>query len=275
MAKNEVLPGKLHVVELPEEFKITHYICEKKYKTVDDMQFHNHFEFGLCLDGQGVFFIDNKMIQFSKGNVSIIPPGTLHFAQSMDSHPSHWLFIALDVGLPSVSTSGICPNILFDKHMESAINQLVEELEKKEKGYKQIVTKLLDVLLIRARRKNFDAAELFNFDDGISTVYPAIEHIAQHYQEEIRMAELADKCNMSLTQFRRKFEQITGITPLKYLISMRLRMASILLCHTDRKVADIAYDVGYNTLSSFNRHFKESYKHIPKDYRTIYKKKEN
>jgi len=57
------------------------------------------------------------------------------------------------------------------------------------------------------------------------------------------------------------------MTPLKYLLTMRLRMACVLLRLTDKKVSDISFEVGYNTLSSFNRHFKENYKMSPKDYR--------
>lgn len=268
MKKKENLPlGKLHSISFPADFPVTHYRCEKRYKTAEDMQFHNHFEFGLCLEGQGIFFMDNKMVPFAQGNVSIIPPGTPHFVQSLDSHPSLWMFVALDVSVPSSIPSDIAPNIVFDKAMEQMLKLIAEELDGRKEGFKEAIAELFDVLFIRAKRQKTDAPIFFNYGEGLSAVYPAIEYITQHYPEDIEVETLAGLCNMSLTHFRRKFTSVTSMTPLKYLLIMRLRMASVLLRLTDRKIADIALDVGYNTLSSFNRHFKDNYKMSPKDYR--------
>ncbi len=261
------LLGKLNAIDFPVDFPVVHYTCEKKYKTAEDMQFHNHFEFGLCLEGQGIFFIGNKMIPFAQGNISIIPPGTPHFAQSLDSHPSLWMFVAFDLSVPSCPTEGIAPNIVYDKAMEQLLHLVSDELDACNDGFCDVVSSLFDVLLVRARRLNADAPTFFTYSDGLSSVYPAIEYITQHYPEDIEVETLASLCSMSLTHFRRRFVAVTGMTPLKYLLIMRLRMASVLLRRTDRKISDIALDVGYNTLSSFNRHFKENYKISPKDYR--------
>lgn len=266
--KDNILLGKLNIIDFPEDFPAVHYTCEKKYKTVEDMQFHNHFEFGLCLEGQGIFFMGNKMIPFAQGNVSIIPPGTPHFAQSLDAHPSLWLFLAFDPKITTFPTEDIVPNIVYDKAMEQLLHLVTDELSSRTDGYSFATSALLDVLLIRARRLNADAPTFFTYSDGLSSVYPAIEYITQHYPENIEVETLAFLCSMSLTHFRRRFVTVTGMTPLRYLLVMRLRMASVLLRRTDRKISDIAFDVGYNTLSSFNRHFKENYKMSPKDYRT-------
>lgn len=264
---DELLLGKLNIIDFPEDFPVVCYTCEKKYKTAEDMQFHNHFEFGLCLEGQGIFFIGNKMIPFAQGNVSIIPPGTPHFAQSLDTHPSRWMFIALEPSVPSSVPDGIAPNIVYDKAAEQMLRLIAEELEGRAEGFREAVSELFDVLFIRARRLDADAPIFFTYSDGLSAVYPAIEYITRHYPEDIDVDTLAVRCSMSLTHFRRKFASVTGMTPLRYLLVMRLRMASVLLRLTDRKISDIALDVGYNTLSSFNRHFKDNYKMSPKDYR--------
>ncbi|MBQ2840405.1 MAG: helix-turn-helix transcriptional regulator [Oscillospiraceae bacterium] len=265
--QNNLLLGKLHTVDFPKEFPVTYYFCEKKYKTAEDMQFHNHFEFGLCLEGQGIFFIGNKMIPFAQGNVSIIPPGTPHFAQSLNSHPSRWMFVSFELSVPSHVPEDISPSIVYDSAIEQMLKLISEELEKKKCGYEAAVSHLLDVLFIRAQRLDIDAQILFNYGDGLSAVYPAIEYISQHYPDDITVEALSSMCRMSLTNFRRRFASVTGMTPLRYILAMRLRMASVLLRVSDRKISDIALDVGYNTLSSFNRHFRESYNMSPRDYR--------
>ncbi len=268
MNKNdELLLGKLNTVEFPDDFPVIHYTCEKKYKTAEDMQFHKHFEFGLCLEGQGMFFIDNMMIPFAQGNISIIPPGIPHFAQSLDTHPSLWLFIAVDTSVIGDIPVSVLPSIIYDKSTEQLLRLVAEELDSKSDGYMQVIRNLFNILFIRAGRLNADGQTFFNYGEGLPEVYPAIEYITQHYPDDISIESLASLCNMSLTHFRRKFAAVTGMSPLRYLLIMRLRMASRLLHMSDRRISDIALDVGYNTLSSFNRHFKDHYKMSPKDYR--------
>jgi AraC family transcriptional activator of mtrCDE len=67
---------------------------------------------------------------------------------------------------------------------------------------------------------------------------------------------LATRCRLSVTHFRRRFLQATGRTPLAYLIELRIRIAMGLLAGTQRPVLEIADEIGFPTLSSFNRHFR-------------------
>ncbi len=266
MQKNKTEIGKLHTLDLPEDFPVLHYNCEKKRKTAEDMQYHDHFEFGLCLEGQGIFFIGNQMVPFAQGNISIVPPGFPHFVQSLDSHPSKWLFIAVDRSV-SDWPDDISSNIIFDHSMEQIMQIIAEELDKKAGNYKSVVRSLIDILFTMSGRVSNDMPSFFNYGKELSAVYPAIEYITNNYTEEISVEKLADICSLSMTHFRRRFRSVMGTTPLRYILIVRLRMASVLLKRTNRKISDIALDVGYNTLSSFNRHFKERYNMSPKDYR--------
>ena len=72
---------------------------------------------------------------------------------------------------------------------------------------------------------------------------------------------------MSLTHFRRVFQPGVGRAPLQYLIRLRVHMAAAMLQRTNRTVLDIAMDVGYPTLSSFNRHFKSVTGMAPSQWR--------
>jgi len=85
---------------------------------------------------------------------------------------------------------------------------------------------------------------------------PALHYMATHYMEPVRMAVLAKSCFMSLSNFRRLFNQTIKKTPFKYLTHMRIQMAAVLLADTDKTVLEISLATGYTTLSSFNRQFK-------------------
>jgi transcriptional regulator GlxA family with amidase domain len=53
---------------------------------------------------------------------------------------------------------------------------------------------------------------------------------------------------------------------------MRLNQAGKLLIETDRSIADIAYNCGFNNLSNFNRQFRTKFLKSPKTHRNAYSK---
>jgi transcriptional regulator GlxA family with amidase domain len=95
----------------------------------------------------------------------------------------------------------------------------------------------------------------------------ALDYLAGHHVEPIRVGELARLCHVSVTHFRRLFNQAVGRSPAQYLQRLRVRMAAALLESTDRKVLDVSLEVGYPTLSSFNRHFRSVMGMAPREWR--------
>ena len=63
------------------------------------------------------------------------------------------------------------------------------------------------------------------------------------------------------------FKETYGVTPKAYIDALRLKEAKKRLCDTDRKIIDIAAAVGFGSLSTFNRFFKEQVGETPQSYR--------
>lgn len=98
-------------------------------------------------------------------------------------------------------------------------------------------------------------------------------YIADHYQEEIRLNTLADMVGMTPVSFSRFFRLRTGRTLSDYIIDIRLGSATRLLVDSQRTIAEICYDCGFNNLSNFNRMFKRKKGCSPKEFRDNYRKK--
>lgn len=98
------------------------------------------------------------------------------------------------------------------------------------------------------------------------------EYVAQHFRDEIRLAELADLVGMTPTAFSRFFKMRAGKSISDYIIDVRLGYAARMLADSTMSIAEICYTSGFNTISYFNRLFKRKKGYTPSDFRTNYKK---
>lgn len=96
----------------------------------------------------------------------------------------------------------------------------------------------------------------------------AKDYISKHYShEEISLNTVAASVNISPSHFSTIFSQETGITFIEFLTEVRMEKAKELLLCTNRKVADIGYEVGYRDSHYFSYLFKKTHGISPKDYR--------
>ena len=95
-----------------------------------------------------------------------------------------------------------------------------------------------------------------------------MNYIAQNYNQDITIEELAKYCNMSVSHFRKQFREAAGTSPLEYLNNLRISVARHLLRTTKEPVLAISEAVGFRTLSSFNRLFKRIYGISPREARS-------
>jgi len=78
---------------------------------------------------------------------------------------------------------------------------------------------------------------------------------------------LAREARLSPYHFLRTFEQLTGVTPHRYIIRARLREAAMRLKTEKTKIVDIALDCGFGDVSNFNHAFRAEFNVSPRMYR--------
>jgi AraC-like DNA-binding protein len=89
--------------------------------------------------------------------------------------------------------------------------------------------------------------------ERINKVY---EYVFANYNKHISLAKIADLTNLVPQSFCRYFKQHTNKTFSQFLAEVRIGQACKLLAENKKTVIDIAYEVGYNHFSSFNKQFK-------------------
>ena len=277
-------------IAFPEDFPISFVRHLQRYRSGDALHFHNGIEIGICHEGSGVFFIDNRIIPFGPGDVSVIFPDQPHIAQSPDENPSRWSFLTVDaerlfsnMGADQFRRikaavngrhclSGILPGAEY-KEISSLVAMIIKELEEQQNDYRLVVKGLMLSLFLMAARlsgANDESASGADAED-IMLLSPAVNHICAHYGEELSVPELAKLCNLSVTHFRRLFRRTMGRAPSEYLLEVRMRMARNLLKSTSLSVSEVAMRTGYGSFSSFNRHFRQSCGASPREYRKSFK----
>ena len=87
------------------------------------------------------------------------------------------------------------------------------------------------------------------------------------YAEPLDVPVIAAVAHLSEWHFIRTFRATFGETPHRYLQRRRVERSMFLLRETDRSITDICFDVGFTSLGTFSRTFREIVGETPTDYR--------
>ena len=113
------------------------------------------------------------------------------------------------------------------------------------------------------------ACERVTFTGGLSArkLRKVTDFIAENYDHEIKLAELAQVAGMSSFHFAREFKKTTGITPHQYLIKYRIERAKSLLARDDLPLTEVGLRSGFSHQSHFTRLFRRITGTTPHSYR--------
>jgi len=98
-------------------------------------------------------------------------------------------------------------------------------------------------------------------------IHRAKEFIEQHKSDAISLSEVARALNVSTFYFCKLFKKATGINFTEYLSRVRIEKAKNLLLNPNLRVSEIAYEVGFQSLTHFNRVFLRIVGRSPTAYR--------
>lgn len=95
----------------------------------------------------------------------------------------------------------------------------------------------------------------------------AKQFIAEHQSEELSLDQVAQAAHTSKFYFCKMFKKVTGINFTDYLSRARTERAKNLLLNPNLRISEIAYEVGFQSLTHFNRVFKRILGQSPTEYR--------
>jgi len=154
--------------------------------------------------------------------------------------------------------------------LDSAVGFISHEASQLEPGANAIINRISEIILIQVIRATLAATkEQIPFlsalaDSRINQVLSAI-HANPH--EDWSVERLGQLVNMSRSSFSNRFTELTKMTPLQYVIFVRLQKATRLLSETSSPLISVAENVGYQSEAAFSQAFKKQYGIRPGEFR--------
>lgn len=154
-------------------------------------------------------------------------------------------------------------------YFESILKKMIKEQEDKSSGYRLVQKAYLIILLSMLGRiweNQFKESEVY-FNEKRNMLAETLKYIDSNFTDELRIRQLALKSYLSPDYFRKVFKEITGLTPIEYVNSIRMSKASKLLEDDRIPIARVAEMVGINDVNYFSRLFKAIFGYSPSEYR--------
>ncbi|MBR4960982.1 MAG: helix-turn-helix transcriptional regulator [Clostridia bacterium] len=250
------------------------------------LHYHRWTEFGICLSGRGIFYIQGDVYPFAAGDISVIYPGEYHIAQSVSETPSDWWFLTIDekklfADWPDRErllrlASGGYGHILKrneNRQIHAALRRMTELYREDSTvmdGLRGQMGALYACILYETagwQRDTREEGTLPAVSGAGSMISPAIQYMLSYYTDPVTTEELCALCHISPVHLRRIFTASVGISPIAFLHRVRISHACLALSGTDDSILSIAERCGYPSLSSFNRQFQKQMHKSPSEYR--------
>src|SRR5699024_3690688 len=94
------------------------------------------------------------------------------------------------------------------------------------------------------------------------------DYIDSHYYDWIHAEDLAARLGMSTRHMNTIFKETYQLTPIQYLTEVRVGLAKKMLAESDKDIASICFEVGFESISTFYRAFKNNTSISPNKFRT-------
>lgn len=225
--------------------------------------------------GKGYFYFDDSKAPniINSGNMIIYKPYDFqrYIFYSKDHTDIFWIhFTGNDItdlfnkyGLNidnKVIPCGTDPlyNSLFEK--------IILELQFQKDYFSSATSLIFNQLLISISRSSKDNSNATSISGN--EINAVISYFHNHYQESINVEEYIKTLGYSTSSFFKKFKGYTHVTPLQYLINIRLKFATHMLKSSNYKVSEISRLVGYDNPLYFSRLFHKHIGMSPEEYRS-------
>jgi AraC-like DNA-binding protein len=242
--------------------------------------FHPHYQLFTVIEGEGTRLIGDSIQHFEVDDTVLLGPDLPHLWRNDKRYfePNSELKTR---GIVVYFTQEFLDRTLSNLPESVKINKLLKESSRglefkdeskslikngllaltKTEGYEKVLMllSLLHALSQSSDRSYVSSLGYINTHKQSETerMHRVYEYAMKHFKDTIKLEVVADLANMTVPAFCRYFKKRSNKTFSGFLAEIRIGQACKLLENDENSIAQICYESGFNTLSNFNKKFKE------------------
>ncbi|MBQ4518070.1 MAG: helix-turn-helix transcriptional regulator [Clostridia bacterium] len=244
-----------------QHYGTTKAFCKENGKNFSfPIHLHHFFELIVVTCGEMEVVIDGEIYLLKSGEGVLVFPHQVHSLSSIDSEHSLCIF---SPELIKAYTSKYIDKIPADSSfvLKSYLLERLKQIDEEsslfdKKGF------LYSVCAEFEQNRKYKE----RMKEQESLLYSCFEFVERNYKNNCTLYELCQETNFSYSYISRYFKKMTGISFNEYLNQYRIMKACRQFEELNCSVLSCAYDVGYNSLRSFNRNFKKYAGVTPRQY---------
>jgi len=260
ITKNEAYPPKNHPIEY--------------FFNVDKGRVLNEFQLLYITNGNGIFTYGNNKSSclINEGKMFFLMPGVWHTYKPLENSDwkEYWIGFKGKI-IQDIVNEGFFVNrppvfnIGMNERIVDLYQKAIEIANEERAGYQQalggIVMHILGLMFYRDKTRDFEDEDLINKINKAKVI------MCESVYQNISPEEIACNLNMSYSGFRRSFKELTGSSPHKYILELKLNEAKLLLSNSTQSVKQISYNLNFENPDYFPIFFKKRTGCTPIEYR--------
>jgi AraC-like DNA-binding protein len=230
------------------------------------------YQINYITEGEGMMETREGSYPIREGSVILLRPNVWHSYRPsrQTGWMEHYIGFMGEIADKMVKSSDFLNDspvlqIGFQEDIIHNFQDIFNQVKMERPGYHQICSGL--VVHILGQLVSLKKNENFRHSLIEKTIQKACLIIRDNPAKNLKIEELANDLNINYSLFRKAFKKYTGLSPMQYHTSLRLKQALYLLTNTELSVKEISFNLGFCSVFYFSKLFKEKIGKTPSGFR--------
>ena len=244
-----------------------------------EMHYHDEIELLAVTEGELFCVVSGKSYRCQKGDVLFFSariPHSTYLENSFCNYtliqfrPEHFLGDSNNTGKyfnRFIRNADLPFAILHNDELFEIIAKALAEQQKHAEAFEIYIKGAIFAIIALLCREGALSASNSVYSADIKKILPALSYIDENYAQNITLDDVAKAQNLNPSYFCRVFKRASGSSFVDYLNFVRICKSEKLIASGEKSILEVAGDVGFTSLSYFNRMFKRYKNCTPTEYR--------
>lgn len=240
---------------------------------------HSYPSILFIVSGEGKAEYDNKKFDVESDCVILLPKDKSHKLSDAPRKPMTIFSVYFDpdrAGLNKYITDFLLSldrpvflPLFYSEAVKRHIRQILFEQSTKSAGYALSIAENFSLALLQIYRAVLSGKNRNALPKSTERVKSVLDFISENCHQQYSLSDAARLAKVSCRQFTNLCRSLTGRSLRKFINLIRCHRAAELIRQTNMPISAVAFEVGYEDLSTFYRAFKKNYKSSPNKFKRL------